>query len=90
MKFEWDEDKAASNLRKHGVSFAEASTAFADDLSLTGDDPDHSRGEHRLITFGISSAERLLAVSHVERTGHIRIISARPATRIERKFYEEA
>lgn len=49
MKFEWDEDKAASNLRKHSVSFAEASTAFADDLSLTGADPDHSRGEHRLI-----------------------------------------
>lgn len=90
MKFEWDEDKAVSNLRKHGVSFAEASTAFADDLSLTGDDPDHLRGEHRLITFGISSIGRLLVVSHVERAGHIRIISARPATRTERKFYEEA
>lgn len=90
MKFEWDEDKAAANLRKHGVSFAEASTAFADDLSLTGDDPDHSHGEHRLITFGVSSAGRLLVVSHIERAGHIRIISARPATRTERKLYEEA
>lgn len=89
MKFEWDEDKAAANLRKHGVSFAEASTAFADDLSLTGDDPDHSHGEHRLITFGVSSAGRLLVVSHIERAGHIRIISARLATRTERKFYEE-
>jgi uncharacterized DUF497 family protein len=84
------EDKAATNLRKHGVSFAEASTAFADDLSLTGADPDHSQGEHRLITFCVSSAQRLLVVSHVERIVHIRIISARPATRTERKFYEEA
>ena len=89
MKFEWDEEKAAGNLRKHGVSFAEASTAFADDLSLTGNDPDHSRGEHRFVTFGVSSAGRVLAISHVERDGHIRIISARPATRTERKFYEE-
>ncbi len=90
MKFEWDENKAVANLRKHGVSFAEASTAFADDLSLTGNDPDHSRGEHRFVTFGVSSAGRLLVISHAERTGHICIISARPATRIERKFYEEA
>jgi uncharacterized DUF497 family protein len=90
MKFEWDEDKADLNLRKHGVSFAEASTAFTDDLSLTGSDPDHSRGEHRFVTFGVSSAGQLLVISHVERAGHIRIISARPATRIERKFYEEA
>ena len=90
MKFEWDEEKAVANLRKHGVSFAEASTAFADDLSLTGDDPDHSHGEHRFVTFGVSSAGRLLVISHIERTGHIRIISARLATRVERKFYEEA
>ena len=89
MKFEWDKEKAASNLRKHDVSFEEASTAFADDLSLTGDDPDHSHVERRLVTFGVSSAGRLLAVSHTERAGHIRIISARPATRAERKFYEE-
>lgn len=89
MKFEWDKEKAASNLRKHDVSFEEASTAFADDLSLTGDDPDHSHVERRLVTFGVSSAGRLLVVSHTERSGHIRIISARPATRAERKFYEE-
>ncbi|HEU0233998.1 MAG TPA: BrnT family toxin [Gallionella sp.] len=90
MRFEWDEEKTASNLHKHGVPFEEASTVFADDLSLTGDDPDHSHGEHRLVTFGVSSAGRLLVVSHTERAGHIRIISARPATRAERKFYEEA
>ena len=90
MKFEWDEEKAASNQRKHGVSFEEASTAFADDLSLTGDDPDHSRDEHRLVIFGVSSAGRLLVVSHMERAANIRIISARPATRAERKYYEEA
>lgn len=89
MNFEWDDAKAAANLRKHSVSFAEASTAFADELSLTGDDPDHSHGERRLITFGVSSAGRLLVVSHTERGGHIRIISARPATRSERRFYEE-
>lgn len=90
MKFDWDVDKAAINLRKHGVSFTEAATALADDLALTGDDPDHSRGEHRLITFGISSAGRLLVVSHVERAERIRIISARLATRAERKVYEDA
>lgn len=90
MKFDWDVDKAAINLRKHGVSFTEAATALADDLALTGDDPDHSRGEHRLITFGISSAGRLLVVSHVERAERIRIISARLATRAERKMYEDA
>lgn len=90
MKFEWDEQKAAGNFCKHGVTFEEASTVFTDDLSLTGDDPDHSHIEHRLITFGVSSTGRLLAVSHTERIGKIRIISARPATRAERKLYEEA
>ena len=90
MKFEWEEEKAASNLRKHGVSFEEASTAFADDLSLTGDDPDHSQGEHRLVLFDVSSAGLLLVVSHTERAGHIRIVSARTAIRSERKFYEGA
>ena len=90
MQFEWDPNKAAINLRDHKVSFAEASTALEDELSLTGDDPDHSITEARLITFGISSAGRLLAVSHTERDERIRIISARPATRAERKLYEEA
>ena len=89
MQFEWDPEKAASNLRKHGVSFDEAATVFEDDLALTGHDPDHSVGEMRLITFGVSSVGRLLVVSHAERRNRIRIISARPATRPERKLYEE-
>jgi uncharacterized DUF497 family protein len=89
MQFEWDSKKAATNLRKHGVSFDEAATVFQDDLTLTGNDPDHSLGEERLVTFGVSGAGRLLVVSHTERDDHIRIISARPATRSERKLYEE-
>jgi uncharacterized DUF497 family protein len=89
MKFEWDQEKAAINLRKHGVSFEEASTVFADDLSLTGHDPDHSITEERFVTFGVSNVGRLLVISHVERGDSIRIISARPATRAERKIYEE-
>ena len=90
MNFEWEETKAAANLRKHKVSFEEASTVFEDDLSLTGRDPDHSLGEHRFITFGLSAANRVLAVSHTERSGKIRIISARPATRAERRIYEKS
>lgn len=89
MNFEWDEAKAATNFRKHKVSFEEASSIFEDDLSFTGCDPDHSVGEHRFITFGVSAARRVLAVSHVECGDVIRIISARPATRMERKMYEE-
>jgi uncharacterized DUF497 family protein len=89
MQFEWDPKKAAINLRDHEVSFEEASTALEDELSLTGDDPDHSSVEARLITFGVSSTGRLLAVSHTEWGERIRIISARPATRAERKLYEE-
>ncbi len=89
MNFEWDEAKAAANFRKHKVTFEEASTIFEDDLSLTGHDPDHSVGEHRFITFGLSVANRILAVSHAERGDVIRIISARFATRMERKMYEE-
>ena len=89
MQFEWDPKKAAINLRDHQVSFEEAATALEDELSLTGDDPDHSSVEARLITFGVSSTGRLLAVSHMERGERIRIISARPATRAERTLYEE-
>ncbi len=89
MNFEWEETKAAANLRKHKVSFEEASTVFEDDLSLTGRDPDHSVGEYRFVTFGLSAANRVLAVSHTERSGKIRIISARPATRAERRIYEK-
>jgi uncharacterized protein len=89
MRFEWDPRKAAANLRKHAVSFEEASTVFADDYSLTGADPDHSVGEERFITFGMSQSGRLLVVSHTEEGDTIRIFSARRAMRSERKLYEE-
>ena len=89
MKFEWDTAKAASNIRKHGVSFDEAGSVFLDRLAVSGPDPDHSIEESRYITFGVSRLGRLLAVSHTYRPGAIRIISARRVTRAERKIYEE-
>jgi len=90
MQFEWDPPKAEINVKKHGVSFDEAATVFLDQLAVSGADPDHSLGESRYITFGISSLGRLLAVAHTHRTGAIRIISARRLTRSERKIYEES
>ncbi|HTV56599.1 MAG TPA: BrnT family toxin [Terriglobia bacterium] len=90
MYFEWDSAKAAKNLRKHGVSFEEASTVFYDALAATGSDPDNSETEERMVTFGMSSVGKLLVVSHVERGEVIRIISARRATPRERRIYEEA
>ncbi len=87
--FEWDKNKAEVNLRKHGVSFDEAQTVFKDDLSVTISDPDHSSEEERLITIGASSNNRLLVVVHTERDKKIRLISARKATRTERKKYEK-
>ncbi len=89
MRFTWDARKAAANLRKHGVSFEEASTVFRATLSASGLDPDHSIREHRFVTFGISKQGRLLVVSQTEEDDTIRIISARLATRQERKIYEE-
>ena len=89
MKFEWDSLKATENLRKHGISFHEAATIFDDPLAITYPDPDHSESEGRQVTFGESCEHRLLVVSQVERSGNIRIISARKATRKERKIYEE-
>ena len=89
MRLEWDAPKAAANLRKHSVSFEEASSAFFDPLSATGDDPDHSFGERRFVTLWVSSSGRLLVVAHAEQDDAIRIISAREATRAERKLYEE-
>lgn len=89
MRFSWDAKKAAANLRKHGVSFEEASTVFRDALSATGSDPDHSVEERRFVTFGNSSWKRLLVVAHTEEDDYIRIISARLVTRQERKIYEE-
>jgi len=89
VRFEWDARKATANFRKHGVSFDESATVFSDPLSATGDDPDHSLEEMRFVTFGVSSSGRLLVVAHVEFEDVIRIISARQATRAERKLYEE-
>jgi hypothetical protein len=89
MHFEWDPVKAAKNIRKHEVSFKEASSIFYDPLAATGADPDHSESEERLVTFGVSSAGQLLVVSHTERGEAIRIISARIATQTERRIYEE-
>ena len=89
MQFEWDPAKAAENLAKHGVSFQEASTVFRDPLSQTGEDPDHSVGEERFVTFGVSTNNRLLVVAHTEHGDTIRIIRARPMTSDERKIYEE-
>jgi uncharacterized DUF497 family protein len=89
MKFSWDPKKAAANLKKHGVSFEEASTVFHDTLSVTGSDPDHSGEEQRFVTFGNSSEDRLLVVAHTDKGETIRMISARLVTRQERRIYEE-
>ena len=89
MIVEWDNRKAAANLRKHGVSFEEAVTVLEGSLAVTYRDPDHSEEEVRFLTFGFSSAGRMLVVAHTEREEAIRLISARPATRSERRAYEE-
>jgi uncharacterized protein len=90
LRFEWDPAKAAENLAKHGVSFEEAATVFRDALSATGSDPDHSIDEERFVTFGISTAGRLLTIAHTDHDDTIRIISARPVTPSERNIYEES
>lgn len=87
VQFEWDPVKAAANLQKHGVSFAEASEAFGDPLSLTIADFDAP--EQRFVLVGLSPAGRLLVVVHTVRSNTIRLISARSATRQERKSYEQ-
>ncbi len=89
MIFTWDPDKAATNLKKHGVDFREAATVFDDPLSTTFPDSDHSTSEPRFLTIGMSAPGRLHVVAHTEEGQTIRIISARPVTRRERKFYEE-
>ena len=89
MDFEWDGEKELANVEKHGVAFAEASTVFGDPFEVTIPDPDHSIGEHRFLSAGVSSTGRVLVVSYVERTDNrIRIISARAASRSERRQYE--
>jgi uncharacterized DUF497 family protein len=87
--FEWDVGKAATNLAKHRVSFEDAASVFLDPLAVTYPDPAHSVSEHREITIGHTVKQELVFVSHCERGDHIRIISARPATRAESIQYEE-
>jgi uncharacterized DUF497 family protein len=89
IRFEWDQTKAASNLRKHGISFEEARTAFEDDEALVMPDDEHSVGEERFVLLGLSTALRVLVVVHCERNDgdNIRIISARKADREERTDY---
>jgi hypothetical protein len=90
LSFEWDESKARTNLAKHGVSFEEAATVFADPLSLTIPDPAHSQTDDRLIILGHSHRQRLLVLAHTERGDNIRVISVRCASRRERRNYEES
>lgn len=89
MRFEWDPDKAKANLKNHRVSFDEAQTVFNDPLFIIFADPDHSIEENRFIVIGESEEGRLLVVSYTERPPATRLISARKATRSERKNYEE-
>jgi len=89
LEFEWDDEKRWANIGKHGVDFAEASTVLADPLEVTISDPDHSVGEYRFLSIGMSAPGRLLVVSYTERLDNrIRIISAREASHWERKDYE--
>jgi hypothetical protein len=89
LRFEWDETKNVSNQRKHGISFEEAESAFADEFGRLIADPDHSDQEDRFILMGVSARLRLLVVCHCYRNGDtIRIISARKGNRLERTQYE--
>lgn len=87
--FEWDPNKAKTNALKHGVSFEEATSVFGDALSITIPDPDHSGREVRYVTMGTSGRLRMLVVVHTDRGGRLRLISARKATKLEKKQYEE-
>jgi len=89
MEFEWNDQKAKSNLRKHRVTFEEAAMVFSDFLSFTYDDEGHSQVERRYATLGMSNQGRILVVAHTMRGEQIRIISAREATPQERRWYEE-
>ena len=89
MTFTWDPQKDAVNRRKHAVGFHEAASVLEDPLSTTYPAPAHSHGEQRYVTIGRSRLGRTLVVAHADRGDTIRIISARPATRRERRFYEE-
>jgi uncharacterized DUF497 family protein len=87
MRFEWDPEKARRNLAKHGVSFEDAATAFGDPLSITRFDPDHSDDEDRFLLLGATHIGQLVVVAHTDRGDRVRIISARMATRRERRTY---
>ena len=89
MILEWDPEKAASNYAKHGVDFHEAGTVLDDPLSTTFPDPDHSEDEQRYLTIGSSLSGRILVVAHTDRGEAVRLISARPVTSGERRFYEQ-
>jgi uncharacterized DUF497 family protein len=89
LQFEWNEEKAKENLRKHRVSFEEAKTVFNDPLSMVFPDPDHSGAEQRFVNVGWSSRHRVLVVVHTERNDRIRIVSCRRATIRERNAYAE-
>jgi len=89
-EFEWNRDKAVGNARNHGVTFAEATTVFGDPLAMNKPDPSHSQDEHRFILLGQSDRYRLLVVAYAERPPRTRLISARLASRRERKQYEES
>jgi len=88
-RFTWDMQKARRNVSKHGVTFREASTVFLDALSTTFPDSSHSHGEERYVTIGVSEHGNVLVVAHADRDDSVRVISARRATRSERRFYEE-
>ena len=90
LSFEWDEEKAKANLKKHRVDFDEATTVFNDPFSVTIHDPDHSAEEQRYIDIGSSGKDRVLIVVYTERGSKIRIVNCRKAAPSERKFYEEA
>ena len=89
LHFDWDPQKAESNEKKHGVAFSEAATAFGDPLSITIPDPDRSVGEARFVLVGLTYRGRFVVVAHAEAEDSISIISARPATRAERRMYEQ-
>jgi len=90
LRFEWDPNKAAKNLRRHKISFDEAAAVFTDPMFITFVDEEHSTDEERYITIGLSKHGRLLVVAHTDREGEVRIISARKAIKKEIKFYAEA
>ena len=89
LGFEWDEEKAKANLKKHRVSFDEGTTVFTDPFSMTIHDPGHSADEQRYVDIGSSDKGRVLVVVYTERGSNIRIVSCRKATPSERKLYEE-